>query len=144
MKKLIFLSLIILISLSCSQKGPNFPQGAWKQYSSEHYVDGKLAKKDIVKYDNRKMFSEKNWAFVWKIQTDTMTYYNYGAGTYTLKGKDYAETIDFHVAKEYEGQTLKMSLELVNDTLVQAWNPMDSTGKPSTKIRYVDKYSHLK
>lgn len=111
MKKLIFLSLIILISLSCSQKKPNFPQGAWKQYSTEYFVDGKLVRKEIVKYDNRKLFSEKNWAFVWKISSDTITNYNYGAGTYTLNGKDYSETIDLHVAKQYEGQTLKMSLE---------------------------------
>ena len=143
MKKTIPICIITIFVLSCSQTGSKFPQGAWKQYCTEFYSDGKLAGKAIVKYDNRKMFSERNWEFVWKIPNDTMTQYNYGAGTYTLNGKDYTETIDMHVAKAYEGQTLKMTLELKNDTLVQSWNPIDSTGKPSSKYKYVDKYIRL-
>jgi hypothetical protein len=144
MKKISYLSLFLLIYVSCTQQGSKFPQGAWKQYSSESYVDGKLTDKQIVTYNNMKLFSEKKWEFVWKIQTDSMPYYNYGAGSYTLNGKDYSETIEMHVAKEYVGQTINMTLELKLDTLIQTWNPIDSTGKPSTRVSYVDKYIHLK
>jgi hypothetical protein len=129
--------------LSCTTKQTDFPQGAWKQYSSEIYTDSVLSAKDLVTHYNMKIFSEKNWEFVWKDTTDSIPKYYYGAGTYILDGNDYSEIIDLHAIKEYEGQTLKMILELKNDTLVQTWNPLDSTGAMDTKIKFVDKFIHL-
>jgi hypothetical protein len=143
MKNLILLNLALLIILSCTTKTSDFPIGAWKQHSSEIYTDDTLTEKDLITDNNMKMFSEKNWEFILKSTTDSLTTYYCGGGTYILNGKDYAETIEMHYFKDYEGKTLNMTLELKNDTLIQTWNPLDSTGMIDTHLRYVDKYIHL-
>jgi len=143
MKKLICLSLTFLIIMSCSTKKLNFPIGAWKQYSTDVYTDDILTEKTLITDNNYKLFSEKNWEFVWKVSSDSLPIYYYGAGTYTLNGTEYLETIEMHFSKPYEGQTIKMTLELKNDTLIQAWNPLDSTGMINTHVRYIEKFIHM-
>jgi len=144
MKKLIFLSLTLLTILSCTSKEPEFPIGAWKLLSTEVYTDGNLTEKDLITYTNIKIFSEKNWEFLGMDTSDSLPIYNFGGGTYSLNGSEYLETIEMHVFKPFEGQTLKMTLGLKNDTLVQEWIPLDSTGIPDTHLKYVEKSVQLK
>ena len=90
------------------------------------------------------MWSEKNFMFVGRWQQDSVTIDNYGFGTYILNGNEYEETVMYHFMKEYQDQKIKMTLELKNDTLVQVYHPVDSTGKSIENISSVEKYVRLK
>jgi hypothetical protein len=70
---------------------------------------------------------------------------NYGFGTYTLDEKNnYAETIQYHFNRPYERQTIRMKLELKNDTIFQIYHRLDTAGNPDEKIYSVEKYIRLK
>jgi len=82
--------------------------------------------------------------FVGRWVQDSVTTDNYGFGAYTLNGKAYEETVIQHFRKEYQGQKIRMTLELVNDTIIQVYHPCDSAGRPVTEISSVEKYVRIR
>ena len=59
---------------------------------------------------------------------DTVTYNNYGWGTYKLtEGNKYEESIIYHHMDESSiGTNIKMLIEVRNDTLIQKWPVNDN------------------
>lgn len=137
---------VVMAINACSSDRHDYPKGAWQLIRSESIDNGKttITYPGIQKGSEFKMWSEKNFMFVGKWTQDSVTTDNYGFGTYTLKGKEYEETIYYHFMKQYQGQTIKMTLELRNDTLVQVYHHFDSTGKAIENILSVEKYVKLK
>lgn len=137
-------SVIILLLAACSSN--RGPQGAWQLIRSESIENGKTT----VKYPGKmvgsefKFWSEKNFVFIGRWKHDTVATDNYGFGEYTLNGKRYEETVLQHFRKGYQGQKMRMTLELINDTLVQVYHPVDSIGKQVVEISTVEKYVRLK
>lgn len=143
MKKIYVLLIVAVITLggSTPQKSPTI-EGAWKLVSVKS-VDGT----SIAVFpgdwsgSQMKMWSKDHFAFVgyYKNNKDTIIYDSYGGGTYTLKGNRYDETILYHTDKKIVGQTIKMVIEIKNDSLFQTW-PVDNNGKINPTSYTVEKY----
>jgi hypothetical protein len=147
MKNLILPLLAVAIAMNaCSEVSVKYPQGAWQLIRSESIDNGKttITYPGILVGSEYKIWSEKNFMFVGRWTQDSVTIDNYGFGTYILNGKEYEETVHYHFMKEYQGQKIKMTLELRNDTLVQVYHPVDSAGKSIENISSVEKYVRLK
>jgi hypothetical protein len=147
MKKLLLPLLAIAFAMNaCSDVSDKYPQGAWQLIRSESINNGEttVTYPGILVGSEYKMWSEKNFMFVGRWQQDSVTIDNYGFGTYILNGNEYEETVMYHFMKEYQDQKIKMTLELKNDTLVQVYHPVDSTGKSIENISSVEKYVRLK
>ncbi|HLF34340.1 MAG TPA: hypothetical protein VI583_08885 [Cyclobacteriaceae bacterium] len=147
MKKSIFSGLMILFLLSnCARQETTYPQGAWKLIQAQSIENGKVTTTypGILIGNEYKMWSEKNFMFVGRWEEDTIITDNYGYGTYTLEGNEYEETVLYHFVNNYQGKSLKMTLELKNDTLIQVYHPVDSIGRQSENVSSVEKYIRMK
>ena len=147
MKKPIFPGLIILfLFTTCTRQETTYPQGAWKLIQTQSIQNGEatITYPGLLIGNEYKMWSEKNFMFVGRWEEDTIITDNYGYGTYTLDGNQYVETVLNHFVNNYEGKSLKMTLELKNDTLIQVYHPVDSTGRQSENVSSVEKYIRMK
>ena len=144
MKKVIFLSLAIsLIIGSCSQKEISPIEGAWQlvygQWSSmEETYPNQITGSDI------KMWTKDCFAFVGKFQIDTVMIDNFGWGKYKfIEGIKYEESIILHHSDaDLEGQTIKMLMEVRNDTLIQRWPTDENWNLPEDHL--IEKYVRVK
>lgn len=147
MKKAIYLSLvIILISGSCTQEKRSPIEGAWQLIETQSVENGnkETTYPGVLVGKEFKTWSAKNFMFVGRWTENSVITDNYGFGTYILDGNNYEETILYHFNKPYEGQTIKMKLELRNDTVFQVYHRLDTAGKPDEKVYSVEKYVRMK
>ena len=144
MKKVILLILIAAVTtLGYAQKVEVNPQGAWEVVQILVEQDGNT---NIVfptaafQGSQHKMWTKDKWMWTSNYVDETSTYDNYGGGTYTLEGNKYVEYIDFTTHEEYVGKTVKMKMDLVNDTLIHSYHPIDSLGNVMENLMYIEKY----
>jgi hypothetical protein len=114
-------------------------EGAWKlAYEYEVFVDSSTR---IFPGEARgseiKMWSGNRWALVGVFIEDSIITDNFGGGTFTIDGTDYREIVEYHSATQYLGQTVKLHLEIRNDTLVQIW-PVDEDGEIIKDHYYIE------
>jgi hypothetical protein len=134
MKKSAFLIMIVMLIIgSCVQKevDEKLPlEGAWKLvYGYWPALGYEVTFPDQVQGYGTKLFTKEHFAFINRFNdeatldtTDTFVDY-YGWGTYELNGDRYKEHIELHSVDEYH-DTLRMLMEIRNDTLIQKW-PVD-------------------
>jgi len=141
MKKIVFFSLVIAMTIgSCAKEEKSPIEGAWQVvYGQWIGVQGTFP--DQVKGSQIKMWSKEHYIFVGHVILDTLIYDNYGWGTYTLDGDKYQENVVIHNG-EPNYQTLKLLLEIRNDTLIQQW-PADDNWKLAEKYS-TEKYVRVK
>ena len=144
MKKVIFLSLAIsLIIGSCAQEEKSPIEGAWQLVygnwgSMEDTYPGQITGSGI------KMWTNDCFAFAGKFQLDTVIVNNFGWGKYKfIEGNKYEENIMLHhTSPSLEGQTLRMLMEVRNDTLIQSWSADENW---NLKENYsIEKYARVK
>jgi hypothetical protein len=138
MKKNVFLSLfVILIIGSCTQqqvaKSPL--DGAWDVISVRQMHGDTVS--DYVG-STLKIWSGNYYNFVgrWSLNGDTMN--SFGWGTFKLEGDRYEENLVFPAPN-----TIKMLLEIKNDTITQTW-PVDDNGVVDKSNYYVEKFVRMK
>ncbi len=90
-----------------------------------------------------KMWAGNRWSLVGISFSDSVITDNFAGGTFTLEGYDYREMVEFHSAPEYLGQTVRLFLEVKNDTLTQVW-PVDEDGEPIRELHYMEKWVRMK
>lgn len=98
--------------------------GTWELVSAKIITKGDTEVTFPVKDQKMvKIFSTESFAFfkhdIHKGTGDTAVFES-GAGTYTLKGDDYAEHLEFCNYRGWENQDFKFKLHLKNDTLIQS------------------------
>lgn len=144
MKRVIPLSLIILLAVSCNRQDSHSPKGGWQMIQMQLVDNGKVTNYFSDRYvvNQTKIWDNNHFIFVGKYQVDTTTIYRYGVGTWTLKGNIYEENIKYHFDKSYEGARNKIWLELKKDTLLHIF-PINDAGIPNTR-HWVEKYVRLK
>jgi hypothetical protein len=146
MKTILLYCLIVALGFSsCSQKESSKVEGAWKLVHSQTFTGDSTfvnfpGKSDI---DMTKIWTENHWMFVARVKTDTVVKDEYGMGTYTLEGNKYEESIKILEYKGWEGKTIKMTMEMKNDTLFQTY-PVDDKGRMETEWACVEKYVRVK
>jgi len=118
-------------------------EGAWKAVFVQSYSGGS-AVYDLNKVSGSqmKMWSENNFIFVGKFQLDTTVINNYGGGSYTLIRNQYMESILYHTDKGNVGKTIKMIIEIKNDTLTQTY-PVNEEGQIDKNNYSIEKYVRL-
>ena len=138
MKKIVFLSLfVILIIGSCTQqqvaKSPL--DGAWDVISVRQMHGDTVS--DYVG-STLKIWSGNYYNYVgrWSLNGDTMN--SFGWGTFKLEGDRYEENLVFPAPN-----TIKMLLEIKNDTITQTW-PVDDNGVVDKSNYYVEKFVRMK
>jgi hypothetical protein len=143
--KLICLFMIAYsLSAYCQKKSPNL-EGAWKmvQYQT---INGDKAvvnfpgKSDI---DITKIWSGNTCMGVGRIKEDTTVTDMYFLGTYKLAGNKYEENVRYLFYKPWEGKTIKMTMEMKNDTLIQTY-PVDDKGQMEKDWAWIEKYVRIK
>lgn len=144
MKKMIPLSLIILLAVSCNRQHVHNPKGGWQMIQMQMVDNGKVTNYFSDRYivNQTKIWDDNYFIFVGKYQVDTATTYRYGVGTWTLNGNIYEETIRYHFDKSYEGTKNKIWLEFRQDTMLHIF-PVNDAGVPNNK-HWVEKYVRLK
>lgn len=119
--------------------------GAWNLVSMKYVENGKVAYEypsENVTGKDMKIWTGSHFSFNGKFKMSNETIENYGGGTYTLNGNIYEETVVYHGSKDLVGQTIKMLLEIKNDTLTQKW-PVDADGNIDENNYYIEKYVRL-
>jgi hypothetical protein len=142
MKTYLLLCLVLAMILgSCIQEGVSPMEGAWKLvYEYEFKGDRKiLLFPGISKGSEIKIWSGERWALVGIFVEDSVMTDVFAGGKFTISGTDYREIVEFHSATEYLGQTVKLYLEIKNDTLTQFW-PVDENGEPIKSHYYMEKW----
>ena len=146
MKTKLFCFLMIAFSISAfSQKKSINIEGAWKmvQYqtingnSVINEFPGKSVK-DVIK-----IWSGNHFMSVGQTKVDTTVSDSYVSGTYKLDGNKYEENVKILFYKPWEGKTIKMLLEMKNDTLIQMY-PVDEKGKMDKDWAWIEKYVRIK
>jgi hypothetical protein len=141
---ILFYSMISVIILGCAPQKSSPVQGAWKLvYATWVRGDtligefpGKWTGSDI------KMWSKDYFVFVGRYKSDTTFTDSYGGGRYKLEGNRYEENIQFHTWTSAVGSTVKMLLEIRNDTLIQTW-PLRDNGQIDKSNFRQEKYIRL-
>ncbi len=145
MKKNILICLIIPILMgSCNQEKASPMEGAWK-LAYEYEISGDnttLLFPGTSKGSEIKMWSGDRWALVGVFIQDSTLTDNFGGGEFKLEGTNYQEIVQYHSAAEYLGQTVKLFLEIKNDTLTQIW-PVDAEGEIIKSHYYMEKWVRM-
>ena len=146
MIRLLFCCLIITLGLgSCSQKKSLNIEGAWKLVQLQT-IKGDSAVIDFPgksDMDIIKIWSGNHFMSVGRVKTDTTVWDLYGSGTFKRDGNKYEENVKVLFYKDWEGKTIKMLLEIKNDTLTQTF-PVDENGKMEKEYANIEKYVRIK
>ena len=135
---------MVLIIGGCSQPKSSKIEGAWKLV----YIKTVYGDKPYYSFPGTdttegqiKMWSKDHVSFTGVIKWDSTYSDNFGAGTYKLNGNQYEETFLYCSYRPYIGNILKMTLEIINDTLTQT--SLEKDGKFGKSTFSTEKYVRL-
>lgn len=113
----VFLGLItILLIASSSKNAENSIKGSLQVVRAQ-YGDGQMS--DVTDLTAIKTITDKRWSVAY-FNKDTKVFDGAGGGTYTLKGDEYLETVEyFSWDTGAVGQTAKFTLTIENGMLHQ-------------------------
>jgi len=126
MEKIVFLTIVIsLIAGSCTHEEKSPTAGAWQMVYGKWGSIEKTYPDQIIG-SGTKLWTKDCFSFIVKFQMDTVVLDNFGWGKYKIfDGNKYEENVILHdFGPSVEGQTVKMLIEVMNDTLIQKW-PVD-------------------
>ena len=146
MKKVFLLVVILpIILLSCSRDDKKSIEGVWKMVSAQ-WIDTDstvyLIPKDI-QGSQIKIWLNGYVTLAGTFKVGTTNAPSYCAAKYNLDGNKYEEIIIYHDYTVPEGSTVKMILEIHNDTLIHKW-PTDDNWNLNEKAYMYEKYVRLK
>jgi hypothetical protein len=135
MKKAIFSGLVIVFIITgCTPKAEI--EGVWRIVSATG-TEGELFPAHYRGHQI-KIWTEGYFAFIGQFSRDTLTEQNFGWGTYTIRGDRYEELIREHVDPGLIGTSIRMTLMVRNDTLIQMWPANENWEMPP--IYSMEKY----
>ncbi|MDP2335850.1 MAG: hypothetical protein Q8N05_05285 [Bacteroidota bacterium] len=140
---LIYCLMIALTIGGCSQPKSSKIEGTWKlvEYRTIRGLSVVIdfpGKSDI---DVTKIWSGNHFMCVGRsrIKADTTVTDWFGLGTYKLDGNKYEEKVSILFYKPWEGTTIKMKMEMKNDTLIVNY-PVDDKGQMDKDWAWIEKY----
>lgn len=123
------LLLISSLLLSCAAKpGKNEPsslpiRGTWQLISGKITSKGQSSFTDYTKTQQMiKIINDSHFAFLkhdLKPGKDGKNNFDAGGGSYTLKGDQYTEHLDYYSDRNWEGKAFTFTVKITGDTLVQ-------------------------
>ena len=123
---ILFCLMILMILPGCTPRKTSPMEGAWQVVSWEHLAGDSLMWKFPVNFTGSeiKIWSKGYYNVAGGYKTDTAFVDNCGGGTYKIDGNHYEENVLYFPDKKVVGTTMRLLLEINNDTLTQTW-PVD-------------------
>ena len=123
MKRILF-CLIVLFSFSnCHQQVPSVTnsliEGTWKMVAAEIMENDSIQTKDLSNTTFIKIINKTHFSFFNQENSGSKNFYS-GAGTYTLKGDNYTETLNFTSVEAIKNHEFSFNIKLSHDTLIQS------------------------
>jgi hypothetical protein len=145
MKTVVFNCFVLaLIIGGCTQEKSSKIEGAWKLVynktvygNTPYYVFPNIDPTE----GQIKMWTKDHVSFTGIIKWDSASTDNFGVGTYKLNGNQYEESYLYCSYSEFIGKTLKLTLEIKNDTLTQT--SLEKDGKFDKSSYMIEKYVRL-
>ena len=125
--KIIFSILIVatvLISCNCKENitattiSEKSIEGTWKLFYGSIEQKDSLNIRDVSKSDFIKIINNSHFAFFNQVEGSSENFYG-GAGTYTLIGDKYEESLNYIGNTDIRGHKFPFTIELKGDTLIQ-------------------------
>jgi len=148
MKKLLVISIITLVIISCCKEKEvikaeenNSIVGTWKLVYAEIKENDSLQIRDVSKSDFIKILNETHFSFLSQDHADSKLFYGAG-GTYTIKDDLYTETLLYTSSDDYRGHHFPFTVQVTKDSLIQQGK--EETKDPNIKRYIVEKYIRIK
>ena len=97
--------------------------GTWQLITGTTITKGVSAVTDYTKNQRMiKIINDTHFAFLkhaLNTSKDSTNAFDAGGGSYTLKGNQYTEHLDFYSDKKWEGKTFTFTISIKKDTLTQ-------------------------
>ncbi len=144
MKPIVLFVAVCMLVPGCAPQKSAPVEGAWKLVYATYTKSDSLMEVFPGKGtgSDMKIWTRSHFLFVGRYKLDTTVTVSYGGGTYLLEGDRYQENIMYHARTPYIGETIKMLLEVKNDTLVQTW-PLQGNGQLDRSNFRQEKYVRL-
>ncbi len=123
--KYILSGLMALCLLNCANKvktkanPSNKLIGTWKMVYAEIKENDSVKIKDLTSTDFIKIINESHFAFFNQEKHGSQNFYG-GAGTYTLNGKRYIETLRYTSVEAIKNHEFPFTVQIKGDTLIQS------------------------
>ena len=129
-KYFVLCTILFVIATSCKEeekkKEPETAneisiKGTWKLFEAIVIEKGDTTVTDYTKGRSFiKIINESHFAFLNHTLRKDTTDFSAGGGSYSLKGNNYTEHLEYCNAKEWEGHDFSFTVTVTGDTLVQS------------------------
>jgi hypothetical protein len=93
--------------------------GSWEMIYAEITENDSVQIKDLTQTRFIKIINKTHFAFFNQEASGSQNYYG-GAGTYTLNGNDYIETLNFTAVEAIKNHSFSFKIKIQGDTLIQS------------------------
>lgn len=136
----------LLLSFTIKQSSAIHLNGTWALVSGTTITKGVSTVTDYTKGQQMiKIINDTHFAFLkhdLNTQKDSSNHFDAGGGSYTLKGDQYTEHLDFYADKNWEAKTFNFTVKLKGDTLIQ--QGVEKVEKENIDRVIIEKYVRLK
>ncbi|MFG6687456.1 lipocalin family protein [Mariniflexile sp. HNIBRBA6329] len=148
MKPLPYL-IIAFLCLSCSNKKTSTNKesevqhdivGTWKMIYAEIKKNDSLEVKNLSKSSFIKIINNSHFSFFNQDELDARNSYG-GAGTYSVKGNQYVETLIYTSAEAIRNHVFTFTIKIAGDTLIQSG--IEEVKKAGIKQEIIEKYIRI-
>jgi hypothetical protein len=117
------LSPMLLLACQTDNRQTLSINGTWQLVSGTTITKGVSTVTDYTK-DQRmiKIINNDHFAFLkhdLHAPKDSSNHFDAGGGSYTLKGDQYTEHLDYYSDRDWEGKSFSFTVSIQNDTLIQ-------------------------
>lgn len=144
-KLLLFTTLLCFSSCSKEQNSKEQSEtildGTWKMVYAETKENDSIQVKDLSNTSFIKILNKSHFAFFNQNETNSKAFYG-GAGTYTLKGNNYNETLSYTSVDAIRHHSFPFTIEIKGDTLIQSG--MEEVKSTGIKREIIEKYIRVK
>ena len=119
--RLLYFITILSTLYSCdssNQSKTNNINGTWQLFYGSIKEGDSLKIRDVSKSNFIKIINDSHFAFFNQENESSENFYG-GAGTYTLSGDTYIESLDYIANEDIRGHKFPFTLEIKGDTLIQ-------------------------
>src|SRR5476651_137774 len=120
---LLLLSVALLLSFSYKNTPVIRLNGTWQLVSGVTITKGVSSFTDYSKNQRMiKIINDTHFAFLkhdLRTRKDSSNHFDAGGGSYTLKGDQYTEHLDYYSDKNWEDKAFNFTVRLKGDTLIQ-------------------------
>ncbi|GAA4892204.1 hypothetical protein GCM10023311_15820 [Flaviramulus aquimarinus] len=143
MKRTGLVLIVILSLISCSnndKKAANKLVGTWDMVYAEMIENDSLKIKDLTNTRFIKIINHSHFSFFNQENNSPKSYYS-GAGTYTLNGNSYMETLNFAAVSAIKNHTFPFTIAFKGDTLIQSG--IEEVKQAGIKRKIIEKYIRI-